>query len=78
MNWEEFSYNNVPDNASKKYCLGFTVPLVYIPQWNKCYWLEGLRYGGNGNRIKAYLKDPYNSKHHYKEAKGMELVVKIG
>ena len=77
FNWEDFKYDNIPNKAVKRLFNGSYEPLVYVPQWNRCYWLAGLRYGGNGNRLKAYLIDPYNDKHYYKEAEGLELVIKV-
>lgn len=79
-NWIDFPYESMPENVPQRepICGSIPAPLIYVPQWDRCYWLEGLRYGGNGNKIKAYLVDPYNGKYCYKEAKGMELVIKIG
>lgn len=34
--------------------------VVYVPKYDKCYYLEYCAYCGNGNNLKAYLTDVYN------------------
>lgn len=78
-NWEEFKYNELPTDCVKK-CSNdkFSEILVYVPKYDKCYWLSSIRYSGNGNRLKAYLTDIYSNRHMYLEAKWVELVIQIG
>lgn len=59
------------------YMPGCFVYLVYVPKWDRCYWLHGLNYSGNSiTRLKAYLVDPYTDNYLYIEVKNLEIVVK--
>lgn len=55
----------------------FEAPLVYNPRWDKCFWLTNLRYGGNGNKLKAYIEDVYTHKGYWVEAKQLRFVEEI-
>lgn len=69
--WNEFG-------KTKNYDLLVNPITVYNPDWDKCYYLEMLGYHGHGNKLKAYIRDVYDeSKHHWVEARKLEIVRKL-
>lgn len=80
-NFKEFATeNNHPNIVFRCYAdpLLLDEPLVYHTRWNKCFWLESLRYSGRGNKLKAYITDVYNEKkYHYTEAKDLRFVEQL-
>lgn len=50
--------------------------IVYVPKWDKCYYLHILGKHGNGSREKAFIEDIYTGKQCWIESKWIKLVVK--
>lgn len=69
--WNEFG-------KTKNYDLLVNPIIVYNPDWDKCYYLEVLEYHGHDNKLKAYIRDVYDSnKHYWVEARKLEIVRKL-
>lgn len=50
--------------------------IIYVPKWDKCYYLRILGKHGNGSREKAFIEDIYTHKTCWIESKWIKLVVK--
>lgn len=52
--------------------------VVYVPKYDKCYYLEYYAYCGKGNNLKVYLQDVYNEdSKFFIMAKDVNIVFKI-
>lgn len=80
--FKSLSFDFVNGSLRKSKCVEKELPhmlgcFVYVPKWDRCYWLHGLNYSRNSTtRLKAYLIDPYTDNYLYIETKNLEIVVK--
>lgn len=73
MSWVFNEGNSLCDGDYSKLIEAKT--LVYVPKWDKCYYLISLQHSGNGRQLKACIQDIYNKRVYFVEARRLELVI---